>query len=234
MIRVHWLGKQSVGDIEARTDIAVARGEEHLFIFEPLPTFRFSHDHDMNFLRVQRKYFDIYRAERGIGLTQTRDGGGLLYQGPGQLILWPIMRIPRDFWPSHARSIFEETMIRFLANCGVYAFRHEPTFTSQGVWVDDHDELRKIGFFASRFSKIPNGPMVLSRGCAVNLNPDLRPFEFINACNIPGVRVSSVARLLGSSPTIDERLAHEFAGIFSQVMREWTDGRISIPHMMLV
>jgi len=234
MIRVRWLGKQSVKDIEARTDIAVARGEEQVFVFEPLPTFRFSHDHDMNFLRVQRKYFEEYRAEQGIDLTRTRDGGGLLYQGPGQLIVWPIIRIQRDFWPSHARSIFEETMVRFLRSYGVYAFRHEPTFISSGVWVDDHNELRKIGFFASRFSKINNGMTILSRGCAVNISPDLRPFELINPCNIPGAHVSSVARLTGSSPDIDEALGSELVVTFSQVVREWTDGKISIPHMMLV
>jgi lipoate-protein ligase B len=150
-----------------------------------------------------------------IDVVETERGGKLTYHGPGQLVGYPIMRVP------NVRA-FVETMegalVAALAEAGVPAtIREGREFT--GVWVGER-KIASIGIHVSR--------RVSMHGFAVNIDNDLEPFERVVACGLPGVRMTSL-RQEGSAEGIDcfrKRAAHAFAQAFGRRQRIVTPRRI--------
>jgi lipoyl(octanoyl) transferase len=146
--------------------------------------------------------------ERGIDVEDSDRGGRVTYHGPGQLVAYPIMAVARvaDFVHTMERAI-----VAALADEGVSA---EPRATPlTGVWVGDS----KIGSIGVR---VREG--VSMHGLAVNVDNDLRPFEWIVPCGIDHVQVTSVARETGRSPSLPcfrKRMAYRFAGAFGRRQR---------------
>ena len=62
-----------------------------------------------------------------------------------------------------------------------------PDYT--GVWVGER-KIASIGVHVSRG--------VTTHGFAVNVDNDLEPFEWVVACGLPDVRMTSIARELGA------------------------------------
>jgi lipoyl(octanoyl) transferase len=121
-------------------------------------------------------------AEQGIDVVPVRRGGQLTYHGPGQLVGYPIMRIGDVI--AYLRTM-EEALIAALGDEGLSA-RNRPTdgIEYTGVWVDDR-KIASIGVHVSR--------NVTTHGFAVNVNNDMRPFEWAIACGLHGVRMTSLA-----------------------------------------
>jgi lipoyl(octanoyl) transferase len=132
---------------------------------------------------------DWYRAQ-GIDVVQTPRGGKLTYHGPGQLVGYPIMRITDVI--AYLRTM-EEAITAALAEEGV---RGVPVEGLTGVWVED----RKIGSIGVHVSR-----GVTTHGFAINVDNDLRPFDWVVPCGLSGVRMTSIAketgREEGSSPS---------------------------------
>jgi lipoyl(octanoyl) transferase len=122
---------------------------------------------------------DWYRSQ-GIDIVQTDRGGGLTYHGPGQLVGYPIMRIADV--PGFVHAI-EHAIVATLAHEGIEAHPREGrAFT--GVWVGER-KIASIGLHVSRG--------VTTHGLAVNVDNDLQPFEWVVACALPDVRMTSVS-----------------------------------------
>jgi len=143
-----------------------------------------------------------YRAQ-GIEVCETDRGGRVTYHGPGQLVAYPIMAVERvaDF----VRAM-EDAVVAALADEGVDAEPRDTPFT--GVWAGE----RKIGSIGVR---VRDG--VSMHGLAVNVDNDLRPFEWIVPCGIDHARVTSLSAQTGRAPTLPcfrRRLAYRFADTF--------------------
>src|SRR3954470_1271547 len=122
---------------------------------------------------------DWYRAQ-GIDIVSVDRGGGLTYHGPGQLVGYPVMRISDV--PGFVHAI-ERAIIAALASEGIEAHtRQGRRFT--GVWVGER-KIASIGLHVSRG--------VTTHGLAVNVDNDLQPFEWVVACGMPDVRMTSVS-----------------------------------------
>src|SRR5215213_9999538 len=157
---------------------------------------------------------DWYR-DRGIEVCDTDRGGRVTYHGPGQLVAYPIMAVERvaDFVHTMERAI-----VAALADEGVVAEPRATPFT--GVWAGEA-KIASIGV------RVREG--VSMHGLAVNVDNGLEPFEWIVPCGIDRVRVSSVARETGRSPSLPcfrKRLAYRFAGAFGRRQRIVTPRRI--------
>ncbi len=141
---------------------------------------------------------DDWYAERGIDVIDTDRGGRVTYHGPGQLVGYPIMRITDVI--AYLRTM-EAAIIAALAEEDISA-RVRDGLT--GVWVADH-KIASIGVHVSRG--------VTTHGFAVNVENDLRPFDWVVACGIQGVRMTSIERetRLRSLPCFRRRMAHQFA-----------------------
>lgn len=91
-------------------------------------------------------------AERGIALYRVDRGGDITYHGDGQLVGYPILRLPCGADGLHADVIayvraLEQVIIDFLAGHGVQGERISGL---SGVWVRKEDVPHKIAALGVR------------------------------------------------------------------------------------
>ena len=131
----------------------------------------------------------------GAAVVDVDRGGDITYHGPGQLVGYPIVAIPRLEGGydavGHIRRI-ESVLIAALADLGVDAWT-EPGFT--GVWTTK-GKVAAIGVRASRG--------VSMHGFALNVDPDMSYFANIVPCGIPDRPVTSLTEVLGRQISIEE------------------------------
>jgi lipoyl(octanoyl) transferase len=145
---------------------------------------------------------------RGFDVFETGRGGDVTYHGPGQVVGYPILRLPpaRQDVHRYVRDL-EEVMIRACADEGVAAGR-VPGKT--GAWVGG-DKVGAIGVRIARW--------VTSHGFALNVANDLAPFGLIVPCGIREGGITSLERLLRRPvpvPAVMERLARHVADVFDR------------------
>jgi lipoyl(octanoyl) transferase len=101
----------------------------------------------------------------------------------------------------------EEACIRFLAKKSIEGVRKAG---APGVWVQD----KKIAAVGVHFSR-----GVSMHGVALNLSPDLTPFELISPCGFGPNSVTSLSQITGKKWSVREE-APEFAGILMDCIKE--------------
>jgi len=140
----------------------------------------------------------------GVSFYPADRGGDVTYHGPGQIVGYPILDLrewKRDV-VAYVRAI-EQVIIGALAEFGLAAGRI-PGWT--GVWVDGK-KIAAIGVHISRW--------VTSHGFALNVDTDLRYFQYIVPCGLSQPVTSMAALGAGASRArVVEALARHFAGIF--------------------
>jgi lipoate-protein ligase B len=155
----------------------------------------------------------------GIEVLRVERGGEVTYHGPGQLVAYPILRLgDRGILVRPLVRALEDAMIETCAELGVEAGRRDG---HPGCWIIDPANRRpprKIGALGLRVER-----GVSYHGIALNVDPDLRDFELINPCGMPGVISTSIAEELGRSaepPSTDavERAARIFATAFGRAL----------------
>ncbi|ACQ80115.1 lipoate-protein ligase B [Beutenbergia cavernae DSM 12333] len=141
------------------------------------------------------------RAERpddGTPVVDVDRGGKITWHGPGQLVVYPIVRLaqPVDV-VAYVRAL-ESALIGTLGTLGVSGDRVEGR---SGVWVlgDDGGPDRKIAAIGVR---VAGG--VTMHGLALNVAPDLTAFEAIVPCGITDAGVTSIAAETGRTLTLVE------------------------------
>jgi len=158
--------------------------------------------------------------QKGVEFHTTNRGGDVTYHGPGQIVGYPVLdldAIRRDVvW--YVRML-EEVMIRTCADFGVAAGRE---VGKTGVWVDQdaNREAEKIGAIGVHISR-----WVTSHGFAFNVGTDLRFFDLIVPCGIPGRAATSLEKVLGRRMEPSEaapRLVQHFGQVFGLEMRNAT------------
>jgi lipoyl(octanoyl) transferase len=150
---------------------------------------------------------------RGIEVIRVERGGEVTYHGPGQLVAYPIIALAeRGLLIRPFVRALEAAMRDTCAALGVHADRREG---HPGLWCDPvGPQPRKIGALGIRIER-----GVSYHGIAFNIAPDLGDFELIDACGMPGVASTSIARELGhpdDRPTAEgvARAAQVFAAAF--------------------
>ncbi len=133
------------------------------------------------------------REQQGISFVEVDRGGDITYHGPGQIVGYPILdlnRFGRDLH-QYLRNL-EEALIRTLHDFHIDADRMPP---HTGVWVGD-EKIAAIGVKANRW--------ITQHGFALNVDPNLDHFRGIIPCGIHDKGVTSMARLLGHSLSLEE------------------------------
>ncbi|MCA9565502.1 MAG: lipoyl(octanoyl) transferase LipB [Myxococcales bacterium] len=147
----------------------------------------------------------------GIDVVDVDRGGQVTYHGPGQLVIYPIVRIrPGHFGVSDLVRGLADSIRQVLAEEGVES-RYDDE--NPGLWVDD----RKICSVGMRIRK-----GVSTHGAAVNLTTDLNAFGLIVPCGLPQSRATSLLLERGSSPPLEQmaaRVAGRFANRFDYQLR---------------
>lgn len=153
-------------------------------------------------------------ARRGVELVWTDRGGDATYHGPGQLVGYPILDLPR-LGSDILRYIrdLERSLIAYLSELGLEAEAGGEGLT--GVWCRG----AKVGAIGVKL----HHHAVTSHGFALNLTTDLETFNTgIVPCGLVGKRATSVAELGG--PVVEvERAARgylsHFTGAFNLPVR---------------
>jgi lipoyl(octanoyl) transferase len=141
----------------------------------------------------------------GTPVIDVDRGGKITWHGPGQIVGYPIVRLPDPIdVVAHVRRL-EDMMIRVCADFGVDATRVDGR---SGTWVlaDDGDlgdptvrPDRKIGAIGIRVSQ-----SVTMHGFALNCDVDLAWYDRFVPCGIADAGVTSLSRELGRDVTVAE------------------------------
>lgn len=127
---------------------------------------------------------DQYEARR-IDLHTSSRGGDATYHAPGQLVIYPIIRLGEKEADAHGYLFnLEEMAIRTAAAFDVAAFRREG---KSGAWTSA-GKIAAIGFRLKRW--------VTSHGMSFNVNLELGGFHTIIPCGLAGEPVASLRVLL--------------------------------------
>ena len=133
-------------------------------------------------------------ARHGIPIVQVERGGTITYHGPGQLVVYPIVHLPGlGIGVVDMVDRLEEVMIRTCRDFGVEAGRNA---LNRGAWVG-MSKIGSIGLAVRRG--------VSFHGLALNVDPDLQPFGFIQPCGLHGVGVTSIAKEAGRPVAMAKR-----------------------------
>jgi lipoyl(octanoyl) transferase len=163
--------------------------------------------HDENIL-ISAEELDA----RGIAVYHVDRGGDITYHGPGQLVGYPILRLPpeRRSRPGYMRAYIrdvERALLLAMRDLGVPAELKEGL---SGVWVGE-EKVCAIGM------KI-DAAGVTSHGFALNVATDLSYFEHIVPCGITDKGVTSLDRLMGrhvSMRRVERAVSGRFAEAFA-------------------
>jgi lipoate-protein ligase B len=132
-------------------------------------------------------------ASEGIQIHLVERGGDVTYHGPGQLVVYPIVHLTqRKLSLRRFVDLLEESIILVLADFGIQAGR-DPQH--RGVWVS-HLKVAALGVAIRRW--------VSFHGIALNVCPNMDHFCHINPCELKSEQVTSMARLLGETPNMEE------------------------------
>jgi lipoyl(octanoyl) transferase len=150
-------------------------------------------------------------AREGIAVFHTGRGGDVTFHGPGQLVAYPILNLKENGLTvtSYVWKL-EETAIRTLMALGI---KGERVADWRGVFVGG----------------------VSLHGLALNVNTDLKYFDYIIPCGLTDIKVTSIARIKGQKidmPTVGEIMLAKFADVFGFVCSPGEEAIEAIKNVM--
>jgi lipoyl(octanoyl) transferase len=144
------------------------------------------------------------RPTDGTPVIDVDRGGKITWHGPGQLVGYPIVRLPGEEGRPKDVVAFvrrvEQVLIDACADLGLAATRIEGR---SGVWVpaDERGPDRKVAAIGIRVAR-----GVSMHGFALNSDCDLTHFDRIVPCGISDAGVTSLTRELGRLVTLADVL----------------------------
>ena len=136
----------------------------------------------------------------GADVIDVDRGGKITFHGPGQLVGYPIVRLPDHVKVVDYVRRVEEALIAVCSDLGVTTARVPGR---SGVWLraDDRGPERKIAALGIRVSR-----GVTMHGFALNCDVDLGWYDRFVPCGIADAGVTSLSRELGRDVPVTEVL----------------------------
>jgi len=136
---------------------------------------------------------DEERPLNGTPVIDVDRGGKITWHGPGQLVGYPIMRLPEPIDVVGYVRWLEQVLIDSIAELGLFTERVEGR---SGVWAPVGDTHVKIAAIGIRVAE-----KVTMHGFALNCNNSLDPYDTIIACGIKDAETSTISKLLNRDVT---------------------------------
>jgi lipoyl(octanoyl) transferase len=136
----------------------------------------------------------------GTPVIDVDRGGKITWHGPGQLVGYPILRLPDPIDVVAYVRRMEGVLIEVCAELGIRAGQVEGR---SGVWLpaDERGPDRKVAAIGIRVAQ-----GVTLHGFAINCCPDLTWFDRIVPCGIADAGVTSLSKELGREVSVTEVL----------------------------
>ncbi|HET6877715.1 MAG TPA: lipoyl(octanoyl) transferase LipB [Jatrophihabitans sp.] len=151
----------------------------------------------------------------GTPVVDVDRGGKITWHGPGQLVGYPIVRLPD---PVDVVAYVRRMERMLMAVCAEFGVAEAAQVEGRsGVWLpaDSRGPARKIAAIGIRVAR-----GVTLHGFALNCDPDLSAFDRIVPCGISDAGVTSLSRELGRDvtvtevlPVVEKHLPALFAGV---------------------
>ena len=128
-----------------------------------------------------------------IPVVKTDRGGQITYHGPGQMVMYPLLRLKRFGLGVKALvSSIEQCVIDTLEGDGVVSKRRED---APGVYVGEA-KIAALGLRIRRGNSY--------HGLSVNVDMDLSPFSNVDPCGYKGMAVTQVVDQTPNEACVDE------------------------------
>ena len=132
---------------------------------------------------------DYERPNDGTPVIDVDRGGTITWHGPGQLVGYPIMRLPEPIDVVGYVRWLEQVLIETIAEFGVIGQRVQGR---SGVWVDVNGDFEKVAAIGIRVAE-----KTTMHGFALNCNNSLQPYDTIVACGIADAKTTTLQKLTG-------------------------------------
>jgi lipoate-protein ligase B len=119
---------------------------------------------------------------RGIEVVEVERGGDVTYHGPGQVVVYPIRKLPRFREVVPLVSALERAMIAAVATFGITATTRPE---HRGIYVGEK-AIGAVGLAVQRMTSL--------HGLALNASPALDYDRLITPCGTPQFGITSIAR----------------------------------------
>ena len=152
-----------------------------------------------------------FLTAKNIDIVQTDRGGNITYHGTGQAVMYPIVDLEKNkIGVKDFVYGLEEIMKLTALDFNIKTSRNEK---NHGLWVGNS----KIGSVGISIKK-----GVSFHGLAMNINPDLEPFTWINPCGLTNVSMTSIKKEIKKSNANNydlsmDRIRDAFVKHFSSV-----------------
>lgn len=157
-----------------------------------------------------RRGADADVLDSGLPVFRVERGGEATFHGPGQLVGYPILKLPDRLEVKRLVTDLEDVLIRTCADFGIASSHEGP---ERGVWVRDK-KIASIGLAVQK--------NVTFHGFALNVATDLAYFLKIRACGHAGTIMTSMEKQLGTRIDMEDVkasvIAH-FQAVFGVTFR---------------
>jgi len=144
-------------------------------------------------------------AARGVDIVSVERGGDATYHGPGQLVVYPICKLPRFREIVPFVSKLERAVVRSLAAFGIEAAGRPE---HRGVYVG-REAICAVGLAVKQMTSM--------HGLALNVSTQLDYDRLIVPCGTPEFGITSISRHVERTVTLEEArgtLVPELAAVF--------------------
>ncbi|QGU07849.1 Octanoyltransferase [Corynebacterium occultum] len=158
------------------------------------------------------------RPSNGLPVVDVDRGGRITWHGPGQLVVYPILKLAEPVDVVDYVRRLEEALIHVVRQAGVSTAGRVDG--RSGVWVPAHDG-REDAKVAALGIRITRG--VTMHGIALNCANTLEYYEHIIPCGITDAGVTTLSRELGREVSIEEMTQP-----FLDALEEVLSGRMQV------
>ena len=194
--------------IKNRTLKKKNKTDNYLLIVEHKPIFTIGKSGDTSNLLLNTKQL----KSKNIEFKKINRGGDITFHGSGQVVGYPILDLDNFFTDigQYLRTL-EEVIISSIGFFGLKGYRING---ETGVWVKDKlNSDKKICAFGIKASR-----WVTMHGFALNVNTDLKYFDYIVPCGISDKGVTSLEETLNKKITtkmVKQKIYENFARLFN-------------------
>ncbi len=182
-----WEMQQEIFNQQVENKAAKQPTQHHLIFVEHPHVYTLGKSGDSHNLLISDEMMQKIKAT----YYKVDRGGDITYHGPGQIVGYPIFDLETlgISYKGYIDSL-ESSIIDYLSE--IHGVKASQPDGATGVWIDTPRGPEKICAIGTRASRY-----ITMHGFALNINTDLRYFEYINPCGFKDKGVTSLEIIKG-------------------------------------